>query len=131
MRADEQKNTVLVARLAAVALGVGTVGFLATGDGWRGDNPFLVPDLILSVLLVAAAFAPVALAVPALVFGFGLSAGVLGVSVATYAVDGRLGAASLVGAVVAVVMSAVVGRVMPMTRSSASASASGLPGAAE
>ncbi|MBB4910663.1 hypothetical protein [Actinophytocola algeriensis] len=46
----------------------------------------------------------------ALIFALGLAAGVLLTSVASYAVDGRLGAASLAGALGAVVVAVALAR---------------------
>ncbi|MDG4797416.1 hypothetical protein [Micromonospora sp. WMMD1082] len=97
-------TVVTLGRVGAVALSAGTFLFLFLNDSWRRDNLFLVPDLILCVLLVVAASLPARHAVPALLFGFGLTAGVLVTSVSSYAVSGRLGLASLVGAVAAVAL---------------------------
>lgn len=98
------------ARVAAVAVSLGTFGFLFVSDAWRADNLFLVPDLILCVLLVAAAAMRGRMAVPALILALGLAAGVLITSAASYAVDGRLGAGSLAGAVGALVTAVVLVR---------------------
>jgi uncharacterized membrane protein len=102
-------TTIVLGRVAAGALSAGTFLFLFINDSWRAENLFLVPDLLLCAVLAVAALLPDGRAVPALVFAFGMAAGVLAASVASYAVDGRLGAASLFGAVVAVVMAAVLG----------------------
>lgn len=75
--------------VAAIQATVMTVYFLVT-DAVRADNPFLVPDLLLTVLLVVAACLPARWAVPALVFAFGLAAGVWTVSLSHYAVRGEL-----------------------------------------
>lgn len=98
-------------RVAAVTLSLGTFGFLFVSDAWRADNLFLVPDLVLCVLLVAAASVRGRLVVPALIFALGLAAGVLITSVSGYAVDGRLGLASLVGALVAVAVAGALARI--------------------
>lgn len=104
-------GTVLtVGRVAAVALSLGTFGFLFVSDAWHADNLFLVPDLILCVLLVAAAAVRGRMAVPALILALGLASGVLITSVASYAVDGRLGVASLAGAVGALVVAVALAR---------------------
>lgn len=94
-------NTLVIARAVAVALSGGTLVFLFGSGDWRGDNPFLVPDLILCAILVVTACLPPREAVPALIFGFGLAAGVFGSAVSAAAVQGRLGAGALVGAIVA------------------------------
>ncbi|MGH3877565.1 MAG: hypothetical protein ACRDSK_11085 [Actinophytocola sp.] len=101
-------TTTMWARVAALALSAGTFVFLFLNDSWRADNLFLVPDLLLCAVLAVAALLPDRPAVPALIYAFGMAAGVLAASVASYAVDGRLGAASLFGAVVAVVMAALL-----------------------
>jgi ABC-type dipeptide/oligopeptide/nickel transport system permease component len=75
--------------VAAILAAVMTVYFLVT-DAVRADNPFLVPDLLLSVLLVVTASLPARWAAPALVFAFGLAAGVWTVSLSHYAVRGEL-----------------------------------------
>ncbi|GAB3168729.1 hypothetical protein GCM10027059_32090 [Myceligenerans halotolerans] len=100
-------------RVAALVLSGATFAFLFIHDSWRPDNLFLVPDLILCATLLAAALTPSRWAGRALLFAFGLTAGVLMTSVASYAVDGRLGAASLLGAVAAVVLAALVARSRP------------------
>jgi hypothetical protein len=104
-------GTVLtVGRVAAVALSLGTFGFLFVSDAWRADNVFLVPDLVLCALLVVAASLRGRLAVPALILALGLAAGVLMTSVSSYAVDGRVGFASLAGALSALVVAGVLAR---------------------
>jgi hypothetical protein len=85
-------------RAVALIVGLATFAYLFIHDSWQADNLFLVPDLILSVTLVAAAAAPSRWARGALLLGLGFAAGVLATSVSAYAVDGRLGAASLAGA---------------------------------
>ncbi len=100
----------LIARIVAVAIAVGTFAFLFINNSWRADNLFLVPDLILCALLVLGAALPARHAHGALLFGFGYTAGVLSCSVASYAVAGQLGAASLLGAVTATVMAAILWR---------------------
>lgn len=109
-------NTLTIGRIAAVALGGGTFVFLFLHDSWRADNLFLVPDLLLCAALLAAAALPARLAPPGLLAAFGFAAGVLATSVASYAVDGRLGLASLIGAVSAAVMAAALGPVALRSR---------------
>jgi hypothetical protein len=106
-----------LARAAAVAVALGTTAFLLLGDNWHADNPFLVPDLALAAVLLVGAALPRRWAAPTLVAGFGLTAGVLGVSVSTYAVDGRIGAASALGVVTAIAMAALLLRPAPLTAS--------------
>ncbi len=106
-----------VARVAATAVSAGTLGVVFRRDHWRRDNPFLVPDLAVCVLLLVAAAAPKRRAGPALLFAFGVSAGVLGTTVASAAVHGRLGVGSLAGLITAAVMSALLGRSPPPAHS--------------
>lgn len=94
--------SLLVARVLAALVGGGTFLFLFVYDSWRLDNLFLVPDLVLSALLVAGAVLPELLARSVLPFGFGIGAGVLMTSVASYATRGELGAVSLLGVVACV-----------------------------
>ncbi|RZS45056.1 hypothetical protein EV193_101940 [Herbihabitans rhizosphaerae] len=101
---------VTIGRVSALVLSGGTFAFLFVNNSWRSDNLFLVPDLILCAVLVAAALTPRPRVQRALLFAFGLTAGVLMTSVASYAVDGRLGVASLIGAVLSVVAAALLAR---------------------
>lgn len=98
------------ARVMAAVVGVGLFVFLFLHDSWRSDNLFLVPDLLLSALLVAAAVVPARHARLALMFAFGMGTGVIATSVSSYAVRGELGLASLVGALACVVTALVLFR---------------------
>lgn len=100
-------------RVAALVLSGATFAFLFLHDSWRADNLFLVPDLVLCAALLGAALTPARWAGRALLFAFALSAGVLMTSVAAYVVDGRFGGASLLGAVAAVVLAALMTRTDP------------------
>ncbi|MQA01229.1 MAG: hypothetical protein GEV07_00375 [Streptosporangiales bacterium] len=93
---------VLVARLVALAVSVSTFVFLFLHDSWRADNIFLVPDLVLCVALAVTAALPLRSARPALVAALCFAAGVFTTSVASYAVRGGVGVASLVGVVACV-----------------------------
>jgi hypothetical protein len=97
-------KTLKLGRIAAVLLSLGTFGFLFPTDSWRADNLFLVPDLILCTALLVAAALPDRAAAPALLAAFCFSAGVLVTAVASYAVDGRIGIGSLLGALGALIM---------------------------
>jgi hypothetical protein len=99
--------------VAAVVLSLGTFGFLFVSDAWRADNPFLVPDLVLCAVLLGAASLRGRVAAPALILALGLAAGVLITSVSAYAVDGRLGVASLLGALTAVAVAIALVRGRP------------------
>jgi hypothetical protein len=82
--------TLRTARIVAVILAAVMIVFLVVSGAVRTDNPFLVPDLLLSVLLLIAAALPARWAVTVLLFAFGLSAGVWTVSLSHYAVRGEL-----------------------------------------
>jgi len=86
-------------RAFAVLISLGTFVFLFLHDSWRGDNLFLVPDLILCVLLLAAAALPGRSAVPAISLVLAMCTGVFTASVSSYAVRGELGTASLLGVI--------------------------------
>jgi hypothetical protein len=98
----------MLARITAVLVGVGTFAFLFISNSWSPDNLFLVPDLIITAALVIAALLPKRLARPALLFAFGLAAGVLMTATSWYAIRGQLGLASLIGAAASAVMAALV-----------------------
>lgn len=91
-------------RLTAALIGLSTFVFLFLHDSWRADNLFLVPDLVMVAALLGSAVLPDRYAGTALVGSLGFAAGVLATSVASYAVDGRIGMPSLVGVAVCVVM---------------------------
>ncbi|MFB4314191.1 hypothetical protein [Actinomadura sp. 21ATH] len=90
-------NLIGIGRAFAVLISAATFAFLFLHDSWRGDNLFLVPDLILCVLLPVSAALPARYAAPALAFTFAMCTGVFTASVSSYAVRGELGAASLLG----------------------------------
>ncbi|GAA1868288.1 hypothetical protein [Myceligenerans crystallogenes] len=116
-------RTVTAGRVGALVLGVTTFAFLFVHDSWRPENLFLVPDLVLCALLLGAALAPARWAGRALLFAFGIAAGVFLTSVASYAVDGRFGAASALGVVGAVAFAALVARAEPVAGGGPTASA--------
>ncbi|XVQ08004.1 hypothetical protein ACQP1W_36325 [Spirillospora sp. CA-255316] len=99
---------ITASRVLAVIFSAGTFVFLFLHDSWRGDNLFLVPDLILCGLLLVAAVLPRRHAVPALAFSFAMCTGVFTASVSSYAVRGELGTASFVGVVGCAVMAALL-----------------------
>lgn len=99
-----------IARIAAALVGIATFAFLFRHDSWHLDNIFLIPDLLLSAALVIAAGLPDRIAGPAMPAAFCFAAGVLATSAAAYAVDGRIGIPSLLGAVGSLIMAAVLVR---------------------
>lgn len=64
--------------------------FLVVSGAIRADNPFLVPDALLTVLLVISACLPARWAVQALIFAFALAVGAWTASLSHYAVRGDL-----------------------------------------
>ncbi|SHN47199.1 hypothetical protein [Cryptosporangium aurantiacum] len=74
--------------VALVIVTIMTVYFLVT-DAVRSDNPFLVPDLVLSATLLVSALLPQRLAPVALIFSFGWAAGVYTTSMCTHIINGR------------------------------------------
>lgn len=81
----------LLLRAAALGTATGTIAFLFLGDGWRLSNIFLIPDLIVTLVLAAAAFLPRAQLLPSLLGGFAMGAGVFATASADYLVEGRIG----------------------------------------
>ncbi|WP_129789378.1 hypothetical protein [Promicromonospora panici] len=83
-------STVRTARVVAVLLATVMIVFLVVSGAIRPDNAFLVPDLLLSVLLLIAASLPSRWAATVLLFAFGLAVGVWTASLSHYAVRGEL-----------------------------------------
>lgn len=79
-----------IARAVAAILAAVMLVFLTVTGAIRTDNPFMVPDLLLSVLLLVTACLPARWAAPALLFAFGLAAGVWATSLSHYAVRGEI-----------------------------------------
>lgn len=94
-------SLLMVARLAAAVIAVVTIAFLFIHDSLRSDNIFLVPDLVVCALLLAAAGWRGRRAVAALAVSLAMASGVFLTSVSSYLVDGELGVPSLIGAVAA------------------------------
>lgn len=77
----------LVLRLLALAVGVGTAFFVLNG---RMSNPlFQVADLVVGALLATAALAPLRIASGALMLAASYALGVFTVALADYVVPGR------------------------------------------
>jgi hypothetical protein len=81
-------NPATAARVVAIVIAAVMVHYLLTSDAVRAGNPFLVPDALLTVLLLTSALLPRRLAVPAMIFAFAWAAAVLTVSLCTYIVRG-------------------------------------------
>ncbi|MFI7708486.1 hypothetical protein [Nonomuraea sp. NPDC049480] len=101
---------VTVARYYAVVLGLGTVGYLFFTGMVRADNAFLIPDLVISALLVATAFLPPAYVVRGMILAYGMAAGVFTAAVFTSLVRGELGVVSMAAAASLVVAVLLVAR---------------------
>ncbi|GAA1981168.1 hypothetical protein GCM10009718_17730 [Isoptericola halotolerans] len=99
-------------RAVALALSAATFAFLFIHDTFRLDNLFLVPDLLLCLVLVIGALLPRRSARPVLLAGFAAAAAVFSVSVASYAVRGDLGLASLLGVVLSLAMVVLLTRAL-------------------
>jgi hypothetical protein len=97
-------------RIVAVTISVVTFAFFFIHDTFRLDNVFFVPDVLLCLVLIIGAVIPQRQAVPLLLASFGAAGGIFSVSVASYAVRGEFGAASLVGALISIAMVAVLTR---------------------
>ncbi|MBM7785884.1 hypothetical protein [Tenggerimyces flavus] len=101
--------TLGIARVVAILLALVMIWYFVTSNAIRSDNPFLVPDALLTVLLVVAVVVP---RPPLLIFAFAWAAAVWTTSLCTYAVRGEFwqGAnhlALITPAVVAAVLLAV------------------------
>lgn len=105
-------NELVATRTVAVALSLVTFAFFFVHGTFRTDNIFLVPDLLLCVGLVVSALLPRRLARPALLASFAAAAGIFGVSVASYAVRGELGLASLAGVLLSLTMVVLLARTL-------------------
>ncbi|ROT26790.1 hypothetical protein [Micromonospora sp. HM5-17] len=105
-------DTVLVARLVAAAIAVVMVHYFATSNAIRADNPFLVPDAFILLSVLVSPLLPRRAAVPAMIFAFGWSAGVLTVSLFTYVVRDEfpVGHLFLIGP--CLILAALLGRVV-------------------
>ncbi|GAA4190212.1 hypothetical protein GCM10022252_28190 [Streptosporangium oxazolinicum] len=81
-------NAMRIARWTIVALTVVMIYYFVTSNAIRSGNPFLVPDLILTVLLPASAALRGRVAVPAMIFAFAWASAVWTVSLCTYITRG-------------------------------------------
>lgn len=82
------RKAMTVARWTSGALTVVMIYYFVTSDAIRAGNPFLVPDLVLTVLLPVSATLRGRLAVPAMIFAFAWAAAVWTVSLCTYITRG-------------------------------------------
>lgn len=113
----------VIARIMAGLLALFMAAYFVT-DNFGGssvrslDNPFLVPDLLIVVLLGSAAALPRRLAVPALIFALAWAAAVWAVSLSHWLVDGELARglghlALIIPAVIAAVLVVAGSRAAP------------------
>jgi hypothetical protein len=100
-------NVVTAGRCVAAVITLIMVVYLAVDGAHRPDNPFLVPDVVVAVLLGVACSLPNRFASTALVFAFGWTGGVITVSFFSYVVRGEFAWSNL-GIVVAAVGMAVL-----------------------
>jgi hypothetical protein len=98
----------MVGRAAAAVLSLSTFLFLFLHDSWRADNLFLVPDLVLCAVLIGGAVLPGRAATAVLTVGFAYTAGVLATSSFSYLVRGEIGVPSMIGAVAAATLAALL-----------------------
>ncbi|ONK13509.1 hypothetical protein [Streptomyces sp. MP131-18] len=103
-------HLVTASRIVALLVSVPTFLYLFPNDGFRSDNLFLVPDLILCALLALGAALPARHAVPLLTFAFGLSAGVITTAVSSYAVRGEFAFLTFAAALASVVTAWLLAR---------------------
>ena len=98
----EHPAVLRAARLVAAVIGVGTgVNVVTSGMLEQpATNLFLVPDLLVVALLLAAASVPTDRAAPVLLAGLGLATGVFVTAASSYAVRGATGWGVLTFAVI-------------------------------
>ncbi|MGI5290707.1 hypothetical protein ACQEVF_46320 [Nonomuraea polychroma] len=99
---------VTVARYYAVALGLGTVGYLFLAGMVRADNAFLIPDLIISGLLIMSAFLPPAYEVRGMILAYGMAAGVFTTAAFSALTRGDLGVVTVAAAAGSLVVAALL-----------------------
>lgn len=97
-------STTRVARCVAVVMSLVMTNYLLTDAVHRDDNPFLVPDVLVAVLLGGSASLPRRLAAPAMLFAFAWTAGVITVSLFSYVVRGEFAVGNLALILVSVAM---------------------------
>ncbi|MFC6023717.1 hypothetical protein ACFP2T_47140 [Plantactinospora solaniradicis] len=104
-------DTVVVARGIAAALTLVMVYYFWTSDAIRSGNPFLVPDLLLTLFALVSLLLPRRVAVPAMIFAFAWAAGVLTVSLFTYVVRGEFPVDHLFLILPSIAMAVLLGRI--------------------
>jgi hypothetical protein len=89
MAAGRRIGASTIARGISLALAAVMIYYFVFSNPVRADNPFLVPDAILTLLLLGAPLFRGRFAGPAMIFAFAWAAGVWTVSLCTYAVRGE------------------------------------------
>jgi hypothetical protein len=103
-------STLTRARYVAVALSLVTLAGLFINDSLRSDSIFLVPDLLLSAMLLVSASLSRSIATVALLFAFGLAAGVYTTAAFSYVVRGEFGPVVSMFAVICLAVAATLAR---------------------
>ncbi|WP_192765923.1 hypothetical protein [Plantactinospora soyae] len=104
-------DTVTIARGVAAVMGLVMVHYFWTSDAIRAGNPFLVPDLLLTLFALVSSLLPRRVAVPAMIFAFGWAAGVLTVSLFSYVVRNEFPVDHLFLILPSVAMAVLLGRI--------------------
>lgn len=104
-------DSVVIARGVAAALTLVMIYYFWTSDAIRSGNPFLVPDLLLTLFALASLLLPRRVAVPAMIFAFAWAAGVLTVSLFTHLVRDEFPVDHLFLILPSIAMAALLGRI--------------------
>jgi hypothetical protein len=86
---NRRPTLIIAARVIALIIVTIMAAYFITTDAIRGNNPFLVPDMVLTAALLVSALLPQRSAAPALIFSFGWAAGDYTTSMFTHIIDGR------------------------------------------
>jgi hypothetical protein len=106
-------SLIRAARVVGLLLAAIMLVYLAVYDGvWESDNPFLVPDILMAVLLLGSSVSPARWAAPAMIFAFGWTAGILGVTVFNYLIRDRFSAVNLAMAAAAATAAVLLTRTL-------------------
>jgi hypothetical protein len=118
-------SVVRAARVVGLLLAAIMLVYLTTYDDvWESDNPFLVPDILMGVLLATSSVLPSRWAAPAMIYAFGWTAGILAVTVFNYLIRDEFSALNLAMALTATVAAALLARNVATGRLNTQVSAS-------
>lgn len=95
MALSRRCNARNIARGLASAFAAMMIYYFVFDDPIRADNPFLVADAVLVLLMLGAASVRGWLRTPMLIFSYGWAAGVWTVSLSTYAIRGEFAQGSI------------------------------------